>query len=396
MNNADTASLRALFDHPPDRRGTASTKWSRYADRDVLPFWVADMEFPAPPAVREALRARIDHGIFGYSQIPRGLTDSVLSFLAERYGWQVDPTWLVWLPGVMPGVTRACHAVGRPGDAVMTAVPIYYPFLNAPGNADRVRVDTHLVRRGPRWEMDFDALEATLSATPSTRLFLLCNPQNPTGRAYTRTELERLAALAERFDLIIASDEIHAELVLDPALAHHPIAHSVPEIAARTITFMAPTKTFNLAGLSSAYAIIPDARLRERYREAGAGLVSSLGPLPLIAAEAAYRHGEPWRAVLLDVLRENRDRLEQAVAAMPGLEMTHVEATCLGWIDARALGVENPHALFEAAGVGLSPGAQFGSPGFVRFNFGCSPSLLEAGLARMQQAVATLDGGAVS
>ncbi|MEE4360026.1 MAG: PatB family C-S lyase [Pseudomonadales bacterium] len=373
------------FATPIDRRGSASTKWNRYAGRDVLPFWVADMEFRAPEPVIAALHERVDHGIFGYTDTPVGLTEATLAFLDARYAWKVEPEWLVWLPGVVPGFNLACRAVGERGDAVMTAVPVYYPFLDAPANAERRRIDTRLVLDGGRWAMDFEALEAAL--TPDTRLFMLCNPQNPTGRIYERAELERLAEIAARHELVLCSDEIHAELLLDETRLHLPIATLDADTARRTITLMAPTKTFNTPGLSCAFAVIPDATLRRRFRASGAGLVPGVGPLAYTAAEAAYRHGEPWRQALLQALRRNRDRLQGTVDALPGLSMTRVEATCLAWIDARGLGLEDPHGYFESQGLGLSPGRQFGEDGFVPFNFACHEAMLEEGLARLRRAV---------
>lgn len=388
------------FDEPVDRRGTWSAKWDRYAGpehagRDILPFWVADMEFRAPDVILDALRRRVDHGVFGYTRFPDTLVEALLEFLETRYEWRVDPSWLTWIPSVVPGFNLACHAVGDPGDAVMTTTPIYHPFLSAPTNAGREKIETPLIRTGPpgrqRLEMDFEGMEAAL--TPRSRLFLLCNPHNPSGRVHERTELERLAEIAERHDLILCSDEIHAELVLDPERRHLPIATLDESVARRTITLVAPTKTFNIPGLSCACAIIPDPVLRRRFRRAGAGLLAGIGPLGFAAAEAGWRHGEPWRQELLQVLRRNRDRLQEAVAAMPGLSMNHVEATCLGWIDTREAGLEDPTAFFEAAGVGLSPGHQFGGTsrsgdGFVRFNFGCSLDMLETGIERMQAALA--------
>ena len=383
------------FDEPVERRGTWSTKWDRYRDhegyRDVLPFWVADMEFPAPPPVLEALHARVDHGLFGYTQVPDSLVEATRAFLAERYGWAVEADWLVWIPGVVPGLNLACAAVGEPGDAVMTATPVYHPFLAAPANSEREKIESPLVRDGARWVMDLDDMAARV--TERTRLFMLCNPQNPTGRVYARSELADLAALAERKDLIVLSDEIHAELLLDPARVHQPFATLSPEIAARTITLMAATKTYNIPGLSCAYAVIPDRDLRRAFRRAGRGLLSGIGPLGFAASEAAYRHGEPWRQRMLAVLRRNEAILRGAVATMDGLAMTPVEATCLAWIDAREAGIDDPHAHFEAAGVGLSPGPQFGGTsragdGFVRFNFGCSRPMLQTGIERMRRALA--------
>lgn len=376
-----------LFTTPVDRHRTSATKWERYAGRDVLPFWVADMEFPSPSAVIDALHARVDHGIFGYTNVSDTLREQVIDHLARDYGWSVQPDWLLWLPGVVPGLNVACRAIGEPGAGIITAVPVYHPFLEAPANAHRRRVDTPLVLRGQSWQLDLERLEADLDA--NTRGFLLSNPQNPTGRVYSHDELLELAAFAERHDLILVSDEIHAGLILEPGCRHLPVASLAPEIARRTVTLMAPTKTYNMPGLGCAFAVIADADLRRRFKAAGNGFLAHVGPLAITAAEAAYRHGGPWLEALLQQLRANRDRLQAAVDAMPGLSKTPVEATCLAWIDARELGVEDPHRFFEQAGVGLSPGAQFGSPGFVRFNFGCAPAMLEEGIRRMQRA---LDG----
>ncbi len=382
IDNAFDNTFDNTFNTAWDRRDTAATKWERYAGSDVLPFWVADMEFPSPPAVIAALHARIDHGIFGYTNVSDSLRQQVIEQMARDYDWQVAPEWLLWLPGVVPGLNVACRTLGEPGDGIITAVPIYHPFLEAPANAHRRRVDAHLALRGQRWEMDLEHVQTDIDAR--TRGFLLSNPHNPTGRVYTRPELLELAAFAERHDLILVSDEIHAGLILDPESRHLPIASLAPEIARRSITLMAPTKTYNMPGLGCAFAVIPDADLRRRFKAAGNGFLAHVGPLAITAAEAAYRHGGPWLQALLQRLRANRDRLQAAVNAMPGLTMTPVEATCLAWIDARALDVDDPHRFFEAAGVGLSPGAQFGSPGFVRFNFGCAPEMLEAGIRRMQ------------
>jgi cystathionine beta-lyase len=387
------------FDDAPERRDTFSTKWDRYRDgssyRDVLPFWVADMEFRTPDAIVEALRARVDHGVFGYTQVPATLTEATLAFLSDRYGWAVEPEWLVWIPGVVPGLNLACAAAGEPGDAVMTAAPVYYPFLSAPGNGGREKIETRLVldrsmQGGERWVMDLDEISERL--TPRTRLFMLCNPQNPTGRVYDRAELTALAERLLARDVVLLSDEIHAELLLAPGAEHVPVATLSPEIAERTITLMAATKTYNIPGLSCAYAIIPDAPLRRAFRRAGRGLLAGTGPLAFAASEAAYRHGEPWRQQLLSVLRRNERMLREAVADIDGLAMTPVEATCLAWIDARGTALEDPHAFFEAAGVGLSPGPQFGGTSnagdcFVRFNFGCPRGMLEEGIQRMRAAL---------
>ena len=374
-----------------ERRGTAATKWEKYAGTDILPFWVADMEFETAEPILQALHRRVDHGILGYTTVPESLTEATLAFLQKRYGWVADPSWIVWLPGVVPGFNLACRCAGAPGDHVMMTTPVYYPFFAAPENGGRQRIEVPLVRDGSEWVMDFDALESAV--TPATRLFLLCNPQNPTGRVYRSEELEALGAFAERHDLLLCSDEIHAELLLTEERTHQPIAQLSDALAARTITLMAPTKTFNIPGLPCAFAIIPSPTLRRRFREAQSGLVPSVGPLAYAAAEAAYRHGEPWRQGLLARLRENHAQMQAAVAALPGVETTPVEATCLAWLDVRALELTDPLAHFESHGLGLSPGEPFGDGNFLRLNFGCSPAMLAAGLKRLTAGVAAAGNG---
>ena len=374
------------FDTPVDRRGSDSIKWSRYAGRDVLPMWVADMDFASPPAVLEALRERIGHGVFGYGDAPRSLVGAVVESLQRDFAWHIDPAWIVWLPGLVTGLNVACHAVGEPGDAVFTASPIYPPFFSAPRFSGRRVVSTPLVQRGERWEWDFDAVAATLEQTPA-KLLLLCNPHNPVGRVFSREELLEVARLAERFELVVCSDEIHCGLVLDPALGHLPFAALDAGAARRSITLMAPSKTWNVPGLGCAFAVIPDAGLRRKFHDAMRGIVPHVNVLGYAASEAAYRHGEPWRRQLVAYLRGNAQRVEAAVGAMSGLSTTPVEATYLAWIDARELGQEHPAAFFEAAGVGLSDGRDFGAPGFVRLNFGCPRATLDEALARMAKAV---------
>ncbi len=370
------------FDHPPDRRGTDSVKWGRYEGRDVLPLWVADMDFPSPPAVIEALRRRVEHGVFGYGAPWPSLVEAVVEHLAREHGWSVDPGWLVWLPGLVTGLNVACRAVAG---AAFTAVPVYPPFLTAPA-----RLATAPLRRGAaRWEWDLPAVEAALA--PDVRLFLLCHPHNPVGRLWDEAELWALAELAERRDLVVCSDEIHAGLVLDPARRHRSFATLSPEAARRSITLLAPSKTYNVPGLGCAYAVIPDPALRGRFRRAMQGIVPHVNVLGLVACEAALRDGAGWHRALLDYLRGNRDRVLAAVEGIPGLRSTPVEATYLAWIDTAGTGVERPHRVLEAAGVGLSDGAEFGPGdayrGFVRLNFACARATLEEALARVRKAL---------
>ena len=372
------------FDHSPERRGIPGQKWGRYAGRDVLPLWVADMDFAAPPPVLEALAERLRHGVFGYTHPWPSLIEAVTASLARDHGWTVEPDWLVWLPGVVSGFNLACRAIGEEGEGVFTATPIYPPFFDAPDNNARRLVQTPLNFVDGRWQWDRAATEAAIDA--HTRLFMLCNPHNPVGRVFDEEELRWIAALAIERDLVICSDEIHCGLVLDPDKRHIPIAALGPEIARRTITLIAPSKTWNIPALYCAIAIIPDAALRARFRRVMRGIVPEINILGLIAAEAAYRDGEVWRRALIEYLRGNRARTMEAVTDM-GLEMAEPEATYLAWIDCRAAGLEDPAAFFETSGVGLSDGCAFGQPGFVRLNFGCARATLDEALSRMARAL---------
>ena len=370
------------FDTQLDRRNTASEKWDRYGDRDIIPLWVADMDFRSPPAVIESLHQRVAHGIFGYSGPPKELVETVTAMLFREYSWQVDPAWLVWLPGLVCGLNVACRAVGQAGDAVAAFTPVYPPFLTAPGLADRLLVTAPLVEQKNRWVMDLDALEQAI--TDRTRLLMLCSPHNPVGRIWSREEQLALAELVERHNLIVCSDEIHSGLLLDAEKQHIPFATLAPELARRTITLQAPSKTYNIPGLGCSFAIIPDQQLRMAFRGVMSGIVPHVNLLGYIATLAAYRDGETWRQALLSYLRENRDLVLESLAVMPGLKTWPVEATYLAWIDARSLQTDDPAGFFELAGVGLSDGTPFGAPGFLRLNFGCPRKLLQQALARMR------------
>ena len=367
------------FDEAIDRTRTSSVKWDKYANQDILPMWVADMDFRSPPEIVEALRHRIDHGIFGYTHAPTELIETIVAMLEADYGWKVGSDSIVWLPGLVTGLNIACRAASG---GILTTVPVYPPFLSAPAHSGLPLSTSRLVIEGNRWVHDFDELADAVR--PETRLFLLCNPHNPAGRILTHSELEKIAQLCDEHDLFICSDEIHCGLVLDGDKRHVPIASLAPEIERRTITLMAPSKTFNIPGLAASFAVIPDPGLRKRFEAAMAGIVPHVNTLGYTAALSAYRDCEPWRRKLIAYLARNRDLVEREIPAM-GLSMAHVEATYLAWIDARSL--DDPARFFEKAGVGLSDGTDFGSPGFVRLNFGCQTWRLEEALNRMKRAL---------
>ena len=289
------------FDNVVERRGTASAKWDKYKEQDIIPMWLADMDFPSPPAVIEALHQRVEQGVFGYPTVPDELITVVLSMLLTEYGWEVQPEWLVWLPGLVTGLNLICRAAAVRGEEVLTAVPVYPPFLTAPGLSRRHLTTLPLIREAGRWTLDFDRLASLI--TPATRLFLLCNPHNPVGTVFTREELASLAGICDKYNLIICSDEIHCGLVLDPDKVHVPIATLDPAIANRTVTLMSPSKTFNLPGC--AFAIIPAEPLRQKFCRAMAGH----GPRP----QPLQLHRRPGRL-------PGRGRLAHGAACLPAEE----------------------------------------------------------------------------
>jgi cystathionine beta-lyase len=387
------------FDHPPARAATDSQKWQKYAGRDVLPMWVADMDFQVPPAIVEALHRRVDHGIFGYARPVKSTIAAVVEMAARRYGWQIDPAWIVWLPGLVVGLNVTAQAFAKEGEEVLTLTPVYPPFMSAPRNSRRhtVQVPWTLTRRAENpdtpesgsWEIDWSALERAV--TPKTKLFFLCNPHNPLSRVWRREELVQLAEFCLRHNLILCSDEIHGDLILDPDLPHIPTSTLGEEIAQRTVTLIAPSKTYNVPGLGTSLAIIPNVELRHQFVRATAGIVAEVTALGYEACEAAYRDGEPWRQELLTYLRGNRDLVVSFVQReLPGVKIeAPIEATYLAWLNVSELKLPDPIAHFEAHGVGLSDGAFFASPKgrHVRLNFGCPRATLEDGLQRIKRAV---------
>lgn len=378
------------FDTCPPRLGTDSQKWQKYAGRDVLPLWVADMDFKSSPAIIAALQERVAHGVFGYARPVKATVDAVVDACARNYGWKIDGSWIVWLPGLVCGLNVTAQAFAQTGEEVLTLTPVYPPFMTAPKNSARISAQAAFVLRDGRWDIDWAALEQAV--TPRTKLFYLCNPHNPLARVWRREELVRLGDFCTRHNLVLCSDEIHCDLILDPTLKHIPAASLSPELAARTLTLMAPSKTYNVPGLGTSFAIISDPALRAQFVRATTGIVAEVTALGFTACEAAYRDSEPWRQALLAYLRGNRDFILDFVAReLPGVRVeAPVEATYLVWLNVEALGLADPIAHFEAHGVGLSEGAYFGAKkgSYVRLNFGCSRATLAEALRRMKTAVA--------
>ena len=376
------------LDQCVDRRGTECDKWDR-CEEDVLPLPVADMDFCSPEPVIRALRERIDHGVFGYTSPAQALYEVIQTRLKTLYGWAVEVEDILFLPGVVVGFNLASHAVGQPGDGVLVQPPVYGPFLSAPGNAGRVCQPAPIRLQGSRYEIDLGVLRNAIDER--TRMFLFCNPHNPVGRVYEQGELEALADVCLRHDLTICSDEIHCDLVFS---GHHhiPIASLSPEVAQRTVTLMAPSKTFNVAGLKCSFAVIQNPELRARFQAAKAGLVPGVNALGYTAALAAYEEGQEWLDQVLAYLEANREALARYVAEhLPGMRMIVPEGTYLAWLDCRGLGIQgNPgEFILREARVGLNEGVWFGpgGEGFVRINFACPRSTLVEALERIEAAL---------
>ena len=373
------------FDKVIERRGTGSLKWGSYGGRDVIPMWVADMDFQAPPVVLEALHRRVAYGVFGYAKPPEELTEVVVERLRRLYGWTVDRSWIVWLPGLVPGLHLTCRACGDIGDEVLTFVPVYPPFLSAPPLCQRKLKQVPLRGKEAGYTLDLEAFEQAI--TEHSKLLLFCNPHNPVGRMFGTEEIRALGELCLAHGITICSDEIHCDLILDKK-KHVPMATVSKALEANTITLMSAAKTFNVAGLNCGFAVIAEAGLRKRFMAARQGIVPWCNPLGYTATLAAYRDGAAWHEALLAYLRENRRTVCEFIGqVIPQLSANCPEATYLSWIDTGALAVDDAAGFFEKAGVGLSDGRAFGEPRHVRLNFGCSRQLLHQALERMKQAV---------
>ncbi|WP_434651685.1 PatB family C-S lyase [Pseudomonas sp. R3-56] len=376
------------FDQVFERQGTGSTKWSRYP-AEVLPMWVADMDFAAPPMVIDALHKRLEHPMLGYSVAQDSLRAAIVADLWSKYGWRVEPQQILFLPGVEPGFNMALHALVEPQQNVVVQVPNYPPLRHAPGHWNLNKVELPFTPLDGEFHTPLGALRDALQGGGA---LLLSNPHNPLGKVFGRDELKAVADICIEQDAWIISDEIHAELCFDGRV-HIPTASLGAEIAERTITLMSASKAYNIAGLKTSFAIIQNARLRERVNSARAGMVDSVNALGLEATRAAYSEAGPWLEALKAYLQANRDYLVDAVKnRLPGVTMTVPQGTYLAWLDCSALGLDDPQAFFlKEAKVGLSAGMDFGDDAgqFVRLNFGCPRALLEEGLARMERSLKT-------
>jgi cystathionine beta-lyase len=384
------------FDTVVDRFGTSSVKWD-FQEKftgmtGLLPLWVADMDFRVPPDIMDAIRIRMDHGIFGYVRESDSYFQAAAAWLERRHAWRVQREWMVPSPGVLPGLSAAILAFTQPGDGIVIQPPVYYPFaMRVRSNGRRV-VENPLVIRNGVWHMDLDGLEKVIDA--GTRMLVLCSPHNPVGRVWERETLARLADICRTRGVLVVSDEIHCDLVM-PGFRHVPIASISVESAANSVTLVAGTKTFNLAGLGGSLSIVPDKDLRAKFETVQHAVVSAApNALALAASEAAWRHGEQWLEEVLAYIKGNYEYLKLSLAQrLPSIRVFPLEGTYLAFLDMSSLGLTDAalkERLLKDARVWLDEGAKFGrgGEGMQRLNLACPRSVLADALGRLETAFA--------
>ena len=376
------------FDTKIDRRGTHSIKWGLYGE-DVLPLWVADMDFAVPQEIISAISTRLDHPIFGYQSKDEDLLEIICDWILTQYGWKIKPVDILLMPGVVAGFNWAVHSHVQPGNSVLFQTPIYFPFFSIAENNRVNQITVPLIDSEQGFEIDFDDFESSISN--ETRMFILCNPHNPVGRVFREDELVRLAEICLSHNVLICSDEIHCDLIF-PQQKHISIASISEEISNNTITLMAPSKTFNIPGLEFSFAIVQNQDLRKKMEHARNGVLGNPSILAQTAAKAAYTYGRDWLDGLLEYLTMNRKYIFDFLKTnIPEIKMHLPEGTYLAWLDCSDLKVQEPPSKYflEKAKVALNDGAMFGhqSKDFVRLNFGCPQSVLADALNRMAGAL---------
>ncbi len=383
------------FDRIIDRKGTSSEKWDglekKFGKANLISMWVADMDFEAPPCVKQVIRERSEHGIFGYTDQPDSFYNAVVEWVNKRHGWNIKADWICNTPGVVPALSASLMAFTQPGDGVVIQPPVYYPFFSVIQGRGRKLVENPLIFENGKFRMDFEDLEARI--TPEVKVLFLCSPHNPTGRVWTRKELDRLARICREKDLLVVSDEIHSDIVYKGSV-HTPLASVSADMASRTITCISPSKTFNIAGLSTSVAVIPDERKRSDFERVTEFLHIEGGNLfGTFALEAAYNEGEEWLEELLEYLEDNIDYTEDFLAEnIPGVSLVRPEGTYVPLLDFRSLemsGEELQQFLIHRAGVAMDGGHWFGrtGEGFARINIATPRSILRKGLEGIEKAI---------
>lgn len=383
------------FDQPIDRTNTQSIKWDFnqefFGNADLLPMWVADMDFETAPAVKEALKERVAKGHFGYTKESEAYYEGILQWMQQRHNWPIQKDWIHYVPGLIPALNFCVQAFTNPGDEVIVQPPVYKPFFTAVANNDRTVLKNPLTFNNGHYQMDLDALKQKI--TSRTKMLILCSPHNPVGRVWTKGELQEISQFCLDHNILLVSDEIHMDIVYT-GHQHTPVASLSEAIAQNTITLSSPGKTFNLQGFQTGYAIIPDSQLRQTFAqimEQNGLFINNI--LSMKALESAYNQGAEWLDALLVYLENNLNFLDEYLQDhLPQIRMAKPQGTYLAWLDFRELGMEADELhdfLVHQAGIGLNSGTFFGEEGagFERLNFACPRPTLEKGLDLLKKAL---------
>ena len=376
------------FDELITRRGTNSYKWDSAADADVLPMWVADMDFRTAPAITEALQRRVAHGVFGYTRVPDAYYEAVTGWFARRHGWSFDPAWIIYTSGVVPAVSAIIKAMTRPGDTVIVQTPAYNCFYSSIRNNGCLLGSNRLLEDGGRYTVDYDGLER-LAADPRATVLLLCNPHNPTGRVWTRDELRRIGDICLRHGVFVIADEIHGELTYE-GHDYTPFASLGDDLLQGSATCLSPSKAFNIAGLQIANIVAADGEVRRRIdRAINDNEVCDVNPFGVLATIAAYNEGAPWLDELRQYLWGNYQYLCRFLGErLPGCTVSPLEGTYLPWLDCRRTGLASDELagrLLRRQRLMVNPGTMYGpgGEGFLRLNMACPRALWQEGLERL-------------
>ena len=370
------------FDQHVDRSHTQSIRWDKYGP-DVIPLWVADMDFRPPEAVIQALTKRVEHGVFGYTYASQELKEVIVDYIHRMYHWKISPEWIAFLPSVVTGLHLSVRMLTQPGDHILIPHPAYHHFKDAVLGAIRDYSIYEMALHQGRYILDMAQLESLVR--PQTKLLMLCNPHNPGGTVFTKEELLAIGEFAKAHQLMICSDEIHADLILDEGLQHHPIGSIGQGIENRSFSLMSLNKAYNFPGIGLSWVICQNPEIQKKLMQDVHTLIPNPNLFAYDVTQAAMEHGQEWHASLIAYLRKNRDTVHARINAIPGLSMAHLQATYLAWIDSSAMGWDNPFEAFLNAGVALYPGSQFGDQQFVRLNFGTTSKLLNLALGRIEK-----------
>lgn len=387
--------MNSYFDKLVDRRNTHSVKWDSvkkvFGTEDILPMWVADMDFVTLPEIIESIQHRAAHGIFGYTTVPDELNNAIVNWMSKKHGWNIRKEWLVYTPGVVASLNLSVSALTSPEDSVIIQPPVYPPFLSVARNHDRHTVMSQLIFKGNQYYMDFEDLENKMAS--GAKMMILCSPHNPVGRVWTRDELNKLIELCLKYNVLLVSDEIHSDLIY-PSYKHIPIASLSKDLTQHSVTCISPSKTFNIPGLMLSAAIIPNDKLRQKFRALiNRFAISSVNILGMVAAQAAYTHGHKWLSELINYLKGNLEYLKSFIHDhIPQIEIVEPQGTYLVWLNFNKLGMDAKQLndfMVNRARIGLNNGVDFGpgGEGFMRMNIACPRRTLIEGLNRLKTAI---------